>query len=212
MTPVTAATWAAAFPDLFHPMVPQGLPRRPRPAYLARRNEAIWTAVLDRGRAVYVASNVMLGDPLPAARRLERLAAAPAVQRVIVDLRHNPGGNNGTYVALLDAVRRLGQRERIVVLVSRTTFSAAANFLADLERTTPLLVVGEASGGSPNLYGDPTPVPLPRSGLQAHVATVWWEKSRRGDRRLAFEPDLRVALTSRAFFAGRDPVLAAALR
>jgi dienelactone hydrolase len=209
---VPAARWGAAFPDLFHPMVPQGLPQRPRPAYLARRGEERWTALLDRGRAAYVAVNVMLGSPFEAARELERLAARPSVQRVVVDLRHNPGGDNTTYGSLLEAVRQLGRRERIVVLTSRTTFSAAANFLADLERTTPLTLVGEPTGGSPNLYGDPATVPLPASGLQANVATRWWEKAPRDDRRLAFEPDRRVALTARAFFAGRDPVLAAALR
>jgi len=39
----------------------------------------------------------------------------------------------------------------------------------------------------------------------------YWQKSFPGDRRIAIEPKVSVPLTSTAFFAGRDPVLAAAL-
>jgi len=71
--------------------------------------------------------------------------------------------------------------------------------------------VGQPSGGSPNLWGDVETVELPRSGLTARVAALYWQFARRGDKRLAVEPDIPVALTASDFFAGRDPVLARAL-
>ncbi len=213
LAPVPAATWAAAFPDLFHPMVPQGLPQLPRPAFLARRNAPDWTATLAGGRVVYVAYNVTLGSSEALADRLRRLARGRAVRGIVLDLRHNPGGNNAAYAALLEALVALGRRERVVVLTSRTTFSAAANLLADLEARVPVRLVGEASGGSPNLVGDPSPLGLRVTGWTVNVGTVWWQKSTAGadDPRLAFEPDVRVPVRWADLAAGRDQALEAAV-
>jgi hypothetical protein len=43
------------------------------------------------------------------------------------------------------------------------------------------------------------------------VAGRYWQKSFAADTRVAIEPKVRVPLSSRAFFRGKDPVLAAAL-
>jgi hypothetical protein len=206
--PMPAAEYAAAFPDLFHPLVPQGLPAQTEPPYLARRLEERWLTTLDGGRAVYAAYNVTLGSTLDFAEALRRRAARPGVERVVLDLRHNPGGDNTTYGALLEELVAV---DDLVVLVGRTTFSAAANLLAELEDRADPVLVGEPSGGSPNLYGDTIAVSLPESGWSAQIAGVHWAPAG-ADSRLAFEPDVPVELTSADFFAGRDPVLSAALR
>ena len=208
LEPVPASAYSAAFPDLFHPLVPQGLPSRPEPPYLARRLEERWLSTLDGGRVVYVAYNVTLGSTSDLADELRGQAGRPRVERVVLDLRHNPGGDNMTYGPLLEELVAV---EDLVVLVGRTTFSAAANLLAELEERADPLLVGEPSGGSPNLYGDTIAVALPESGWSAQIAAVHWAPAGE-DPRLAFEPDVPVELTSTDFFAGRDPVLSAALR
>ena len=131
---------------------------------------------------------------------------------VIVDLRNNGGGDNRTYGDLLTVLRRLSKTKRIAVILSRVTFSAAENFAVDVEKRAHPVFVGEPSGGSPNLYGDAAPTRLPVSGVQLRVATIYWQKSTPEDPRLAIEPQVPVALSSSDFFAGRDPVLAAALK
>jgi hypothetical protein len=206
--PVPASAYAAAFPDLFHPLVPPGLPSRPEPPYLARRLEERWLTTMADGRVLYVAYNVTLGSTLDFAGEVRRRASRPGMERVVLDLRHNPGGDNTTYGALLEELVAV---DEIVVLVGRTTFSAAANLLAELEARAEPTLVGEPSGGSPNLYGDPIAVALPESGWSAQIAGVHWAPAGE-DARLAFEPDVDVELTSEDFFAGRDPVLSAALR
>jgi hypothetical protein len=55
-------------------------------------------------------------------------------------------------------------------------------------------------------------VQLPSSGWNLHAPTRYWQKSSPRDRRLAIHPDLPVRLTAADFLAGRDPVLARALR
>jgi hypothetical protein len=209
LAPVPASAYGAAFPDLFHPMVPAGLPQRSEPAYLARRLDDRWLTTLDGGRVVYAAYNVTLGSTSDLAAELRRRTRRPGVELVVLDLRHNPGGNNTTYGPLLEELVALGDA---VVLVSRTTFSAAANLLAELEGLAEPVFVGEPSGGSPNLYGDPVEVALPGAGLTAQIASVYWELAAADEERLAFDPDVPVELTSADYFAGRDPVLKAALR
>ncbi len=209
---IPASRYGTAFPDSFHPMVPQGLPRRPSPPFLRNRNRSTWMQRLDNGRAVYLAYNLTTVYVGGVAAQVKRLAARPRVDRVILDLRHNPGGNNYTYGQLLETLRELPRRVRLLVLVSRATFSAAQNLTADLERLARPRFVGEPTGGSPNLYGDPSTRQLPGSGWNTHVATIYWEKSERGDRRVTLKPHVRVDYTAADFFAGRDPVLRRALR
>lgn len=211
--PLTVDRYLRAFGDIFHPMIPVGLPRRTRPAHLAHRNAALWLTTLSRGRVIYLAYNRTTVDTAGMARRLLRLASARQVRRVVIDLRHNPGGNNFTYPPLLQALddRRIDRRGRLVVLTGRTTFSAAVNFATELDRTTTAIFVGEPTGGSPNLYGDPAEITLEASGLTANVATLYWEKGGPRDARLAVNPSVPVATTAADFLAGRDPVLTSAL-
>jgi hypothetical protein len=86
------------------------------------------------------------------------------------------------------------------VLISRSTFSAAENFITELERKTRAVFIGETSGGSPNLYGDAAGVELPTAGLNVEVAGRYWQKSFAADTRVAIEPKVTVPLGSRAFF------------
>jgi hypothetical protein len=59
------------------------------------------------------------------------------------------------------------------------------------ETATGYLLVGEDSGGAPNLYGDVQPLDLPNTWLRVEIATTWWVKSKLGanDPRVTFHPD-----------------------
>ena len=78
------------------------------------------------------------------------------LERLIVDVRSNGGGDNTTFGPFVDALRgdaRLDQKVWLFAPISRDTFSAAGNFVTTIDRDTHLLV-GEPTGGSPNQYGD----------------------------------------------------------
>ena len=104
-----------------------------------------------------------------------------------------------------------GDRRKAFVLLGRVTFSAAGNFVADVDRYTKARLVGEPSGGAPSQWGDAEAVSLAHAGLTVHVASTYWEFGPPGDKRPAIEPDVVVETTAADFFAGRDPVLARAL-
>jgi C-terminal processing protease CtpA/Prc len=174
-------------------------PRAP-PRFLERRDEPRWIETL--GRVLYVAYSVTRGDVSDLAAAIDGSAGA-----VVLDLRLNGGGDNKTYGPLLDALTRVRE---LRVLIGRVTFSAAMQLVVDLERRTSALFVGEPTGASPNHFGDAEPLTLTQTQVCARVATIAWTTAGE-DERLAREPDVAVALDSEAFFAGRDPVLEAAL-
>jgi dienelactone hydrolase len=212
LAPIPVSRYAAGIGDLVHPLIPQAVTGGRVPAYVARRNQALWTTKLDSGRVFYIGYNDARTGTWTGARRTLKAAKTKRLRGVVVDLRNNPGGDNNTYAELLDALRRVARTKRVVVIISRTTFSAAENFAADLERVAHPVFVGEPSGGSPNLYGDVNSTLLPASGLMLHVAGIYWQKSTPGDPRVAIDPQVPVPLSSEDFFAGRDPVLAGAVQ
>ena len=136
------------------------------------------------------------------------------MKRVIVDLRLNGGGNNQTYGPLLSALSdaSVNRKGRLFVLIGRATFSAAANFAADVDRFTKATFVGEPTGGGVEIYGDTIGLLLPKSGINVNIATRYWNfgKGRRPSAR--DHPDKKVLVTVADFLAGRDPVLTAALK
>jgi C-terminal processing protease CtpA/Prc len=147
--------------------------------------------------------------------RITRLARSPRTRRVIVDVRLNGGGDNTTYGELTSLFRSkaVNRRGRLYLLTGRATFSAAANFAAEIDRDTRATIVGEPTGGGIETYGDTTPVRLETTGWMVHVAARYHERKRgSNDQRLAVEPDVRVDVTSAQYFAGRDPVLERALK
>src|SRR5207249_7645638 len=105
---------------------------------------------LAHGHVVYLVYNTTTVDTSGVAVRVVRLASKPTVRRVVVDLRNNRGGDNRTYPPLIHAPKRLARKhKKLVVLAGRAAFSAAANFMGDLEAATRYLLVGENSGGAP---------------------------------------------------------------
>jgi hypothetical protein len=207
-TPMSARAYSRAFDGIGPPIWPNGA------AYAIDRRAQTRVSLLAQRRVVYLAYNTTTVDTSPVAARVMRLGSKSRVRRIVVDLRNNRGGDNTTYPPLIHALKRLSRKhKKIVVLAGRATFSAAANFMGDLEAATRYLLVGEDSGGAPNLYGDVEPLDLPKTGLRVEVATTWWVKSRLGasDPRVTFHPDVVVPPTAKSWFAGRDPALKAAL-
>lgn len=137
------------------------------------------------------------------------------MRRVIVDVRRNGGGDNTTYGPLTTLLGspRVDRRGRLYLLIGRATFSAAANFAAEIDRYTRAIFVGEPTGGGVETYGDSFRVLLQSTGFNVHIATRYHDR-RRGpkDRRLAVEADVPIDVTSADYFAARDPVLERALQ
>ncbi|HEX9894724.1 MAG TPA: hypothetical protein VGA78_12420 [Gemmatimonadales bacterium] len=190
----------------------------PPPMYLERVEVPYWLRRLPEHQTVYVQFNQVMdagSDPLARfAQRLTDTLSTPGVSSVIVDVRHNNGGDNTLLAPLINALasfERSRSGNRIFVLTSRTTFSAAQNFINRLERAAHPVFAGEPSMSSPNFTGEDHEVRLPYSGLMLSISNRYWQDSEPADRRPWITPHLPVALTSRAYFKNEDPVLRAVL-
>jgi hypothetical protein len=189
----------------------------PIPLYLSDRASAYWFRYLEDTKTFYIQYNRCVSDPSKPFSDFTREAMAAAdqhaVERVIIDLRHNGGGNSEVIkplVAALKARPKLRQPGRLFVLVSRHTFSSA--FMAELQLKHELQasIVGEASAQRPNSYGDVRTFQLPNSKLVVRYCTKYFRLDPHGDPD-ALLPDIPVDLTAQDYFAGRDPVLARVL-
>ena len=186
------------------------LPTR-KPQLLYRNLQQPFVLVpLERGRSLYLGYHMVTSPPQPLLDRILRAARKPGFRGLVIDVRHNGGGNNTTYWPLLDLINEKPLRGKVVVLLGRMTFSAAGNFVAAVDHQTKARLVGEPSGGAPNQWGDRQAIDLPVAGLTAYVAGYWVEVAPR-DKRQAVQPDVRVEPTVADWRAGRDPVLRRAL-
>jgi tetratricopeptide (TPR) repeat protein len=138
------------------------------------------------------------------------------VDRFVLDLRYNGGGNGEILQPLIhgfirhDTINRPGY---LFTLVGRKTFSAGVMALRDIDVHTKSLFIGEPAASAYNLYGDPTTgLKLPHSGLSLGVSTLYWQLSRSDDHRQLVPVDIPARFSSSEYFAGRDPALEAALQ
>ncbi len=132
------------------------------------------------------------------------------VERIVLDLRNNGGGEAGGFRELLGFL--VEKPVPLVVLVGRLTFSAGSTLALHLERRVPgAVLIGETMGGAPSFWADPETVTLPHSGLVALVDSRFNPSPVPGDTRLEVQPDVAVPFTAADYFAGRDPVLERAL-
>jgi hypothetical protein len=181
--------------------------------WLRDHDTTLWWSFLDDSGTLFAQFNHVRGDATSVITELRERAQEADVERVVIDLRHNSGGDNTTLAPLELALRdpAIDRPGRLFAIIGRVTFSAAANFATDLEASTSVTFAGEEMGGSPNLYGDTRPVSLPDSGQTLYMATRYWERSTPDDARITIEPDIPADLSSDDYFAGRDPVFEAIL-
>lgn len=172
---------------------------------------------IPESRLVYVQYNKvgdMEGESLADfSRRLLALADTADINRLVLDLRLNRGGNgtlNRPMLVSLIKARKLDGSGKLFAIIGRSTFSAAQFMVNDLERYTDAVFVGEPSGGKVNSYGDSRKITLPHSGITVRVSIYWWQEQPY-DLRQWKAPDLAAELTSADYRANVDPAMKAVI-
>jgi C-terminal processing protease CtpA/Prc len=169
----------------------------------------LWSSRLDDGATLFIQYNrVEFGEALMLHDVLAE-AGAPNVRRVVIDIRHNFGGEVRALEPILAAFAtpEYATRGRLFLITGRNTFSAASIFAAKLQARTAVTIVGEPMGGSPNMWGNPRDIKLDHSGLVVSVATLFELATTVDDDRSTIEPDLSVPLNFADWSAGRDAAL-----
>ena len=207
---------AAEYAELARLDVPQIPPALPRPSWAPRDS---WFWLVRRGGALVVGYERVASDAPDGGRVRALVAEVEAALRarppaaLVVDMRRNPGGDVGTAAPLRILLRDVARARRVPVrvLISRSTYSAAALACHELRREAPgVRFYGEPTGGGSVAFGDPNAETLPGTGIVVQVATA--RAAAPGRPVTAIVPDVRVEVTWDNWRAGRDEVLDAALR
>ena len=169
---------------------------------------------LPESRTAYVQFNKVGDEPdetiAAFARRLRAFVDSGTVNRVVLDLRLNRGGDGTLNQPLLLSLIRSPKLEgpgRLFVLIGRSTFSAAQFLVHDLEELTDAVFVGEPTAGKPNSYGDSRKITLPNSGITVRASIFYWQRTHPLDTRQWKGPDIAAELSSRDYRANLDPAM-----
>lgn len=198
----------------------------PTQLYLRNPNQHYWFEYLVRERTLYLQYNRsqnMAAEAFSAfTERLLKFLDANPVDRFVVDLRFNTGGDLGIARPLWKALaerKDVNQPGALFVLSGRATFSAGISAAAQLKESTAAILVGEPVGDRLDMWSEGGNIVMPNSKLTLHFANGFHGYSTVDypDRRPYFmdlnvpdlDPDVPVALSWRDYVARRDPALEA---
>ena len=130
------------------------------------------------------------------------------VDRLVVDMRLNGGGNSAIMQPFLIAIRpgAMNSKGRLYVVTGRKTFSSAVLNSIDFKQKTKAILVGEPTGGRPNHFGEVKNMSLPNSGLRVTYSTNYFEHFKGGDPE-SLEPDVAIEPTFSQWCNGKDAVM-----
>ena len=184
------------------------------PLWLQSPTDAYWFKYLPEEKLLYVQYNQVQNkadESIDAFfKRVMAFAEANPVERFVLDVRLNGGGNNYLNRPIIHGFIRsdkINQPGRLFTIIGRQTFSAAMNFVNAMKLNTHTLFVGEPTGARPNMFGDNAPVTLPNSRISVRLSTLWWQDMDPRDTREYQAPELAADLTAADYRAGRDPAL-----
>jgi len=191
----------------------------PTPLSLKDPQNYFWFEYLSDSRTVYFQYNAVSDKPNESladfSRRLFDFVDGHPVDRLVMDVRFNGGGNNFLNRSLLLGIirtKKIDQPGKLFAIIGRQTFSAAQDFVDELEKYTNVIFVGEPTGESVNQFGDPVAIVLPNSGITVRASTLWWQFADPRDTRKWTGPKIAAELTSSDYRNNIDPALDAILK
>lgn len=196
---------------------PKNTPAEKVPLYLQKVRDNFWFQYLPEKNAVYFQFNQVQNKPEETIAAFSTRLGGELKEKkptlIVVDVRHNNGGNGFLTTALVNMLKEYetSQNGKIVVITGRNTFSAAQIFIARVDRATNAVFAGESSSSKPNFVGEENEVVLPYSGARGSISNRYHEQIP-GDTRQWIVPELPVHLSSKDYFENRDPVMEAVIK
>ncbi|MCB0550388.1 MAG: tetratricopeptide repeat protein [Phaeodactylibacter sp.] len=188
------------------------------PFYLKNLDKIYYYEYLPEHKTVYVRHSQIQDDPgeaIPAFyERVFDFIEKNDVERLVLDVRLNGGGNNYKNKPIVTGIIRtekINQPGKFFVIIGRRTFSACQNLVNELDNYTNAIFVGEPTAENINFYGDNNRVELPNSKLAVYLSFAWWQDKPQWENGPWLAPHLAVDMSFEDYRSNRDPVLEAAL-
>lgn len=174
-----------------------------------------WFEYIETKKTVFVQINKMNDiedgpDLISFIRIVNKFINKNEVDRIILDLRNNFGGDNVYSLPIVDLIVKnpdLNQIGKFYTLIGRKTFSAAQYLVNDLRKWTNVIFVGEPTGASPNSYGDSRKTQLRNSNLTTRISTIYWRDYTSNETQKWIAPDLHAPNNAADFFNNKDIAL-----
>ena len=173
-----------------------------------RVNGSAACTYLSAARTLYC--NVhQIGDLAAPSREMFDLLKREQPDKLVIDLRHNSGGDyNVGLKYLIEPLRKeskINRRGHLFVLIGADTFSAAMSNAAQFRAMTNAMLVGQPIGERPNSYQEPRQFTLPNSHLVVRYSTRYY-KFVEGQYNVV-APDKEISPTWEDYKNGHDVVL-----
>ncbi len=179
-----------------------------------KANDNYWYEYTERNKTVYVQFNAVQEKSSQTLKEfnegLKKKIVESDVDGLILDLRHNAGGNGEILPPMLKTLIQfevLKPEGKVFVVIGRDTFSAAQNLITWINQFTNAIFVGEPSGSRPNALSEAGWFKLPYSGVWGIVSSQFHQTSGPEDHRIWIAPHVPINLSSKDYFAGKDPAL-----
>ncbi len=182
------------------------------PLHLTNLKVNYWHKYLEEEQTLYVQYNKVQNAKSESIAeyftRLSSLVDEFQLGSIILDVRHNGGGNDHLNSPVVEWVESSLPKVngKLFVIIGRGTYSAAQKLVTKLEASTEVIFIGEPTGSSPNHFGDPKNFQLPNSKLTLKISSLY-HRDAPGDERKSLEPSIFIPFTSKNYFGGIDLVL-----
>ena len=183
------------------------------PLWLKDPRNKFWFEYLANSRTLYVQLNQVGNKDTETladfSKRLFAFVEANPIEKLVLDLRLNRGGNGMLLRPLLLGIikSKIDKEGQLFALIGRSTWSASQFLLNQLEKYTSVVFVGEPSGSKGNAYGDSRKITLPNSGITVRVSVYYWQDWQPWDTRFWTAPHLTAELSSEDYRNNADPAL-----
>lgn len=185
----------------------------PTSLWLKDPSNKFWFGMLPDKKTLYLQLNqVNNKDDETLAEFSKRLATfieSNEVEKLVLDLRLNRGGNGTLLPPLVTALvkSKINKPGQFFTIIGRSTFSAAQFLVNNLERYTDTIFVGEPSGSKGNIYGDSRRIYMPNSGITVRTSVYYWQDWHPLDTREWTAPHLSAELSAEEYRINTDSVL-----
>lgn len=188
------------------------------PFYLKNLDKIYYFEYLPESKTVYVRHSQIQDekdDPVLAFYgRVFDFIENNDVERLVLDVRLNGGGNNyknKPVVTGLIRCEKINQPGKLFVILGRRTFSACQNLVNEIDTYTNAIFVGEPTSENINFYGDNRQVELPNSKIPVFLSFAWWQDKPQWENADWLAPDIAVEMSFDDYRNNRDPVFETAL-
>ena len=188
------------------------------PLYLKNFDRIYYFEYLPEQKTVYVRQSQIQDDPeenIPAFYdRVFDFIEKNDVERLVLDVRLNGGGNNYKNKPVVTGIirtQKINRPGKLFVIIGRRTFSACQNLVNELQNYTNAIFVGEPTAENINFYGDNRRVVLPNSKLPVFLSFAWWQDKPQWENDDWLAPQVAVDMSFEEYRTNRDPVLETAL-